>query len=108
MCCSALQVNLKLFTPAPNKRKTVLLFVFRDRTKTPMERLKETWETDLGRMWSSITKPEQYEGLSLADFFEVGCPPTSVAKVAGPTLARTRCEARPAATERTCLASVYV
>ena len=73
VCCSALQVNLKLFTPAPNKRKTVLLFVFRDRTKTPMERLKETWETDLGRMWSSITKPEQYEGLSLADFFEVGC-----------------------------------
>lgn len=30
--------------PAPNRRRTVLLFVFRDRTRTPQERLVETWE----------------------------------------------------------------
>jgi hypothetical protein len=49
----------------------VLLFVFRDRTKTPLERLVETWGADLGRMWQGITKPPQYEGASLADFFDL-------------------------------------
>lgn len=65
------QVNLRLFTPAPNKRKTVLLFVFRDRTKTPLEKLIEVWETDLDKMWATITKPPQYDSLSFTDFFEV-------------------------------------
>jgi hypothetical protein len=37
----------------------VLLFVFRDRTKTPLEKLIETWEADLGRMWDAIAKPPQ-------------------------------------------------
>lgn len=66
-----LQVNLKLFTPAPNKRRTVLLFVFRDRTRTPLARLIETWEEDLRQMWASITKPPNYEGCDITDFFEV-------------------------------------
>ena len=66
-----MQVNLKLFTPAPNKRRTVLLFVFRDRTKTPLSRLMETWEEDLAQMWAAITKPPDYEDLSFGDFFEV-------------------------------------
>ncbi|CAL8460688.1 g219 [Coccomyxa elongata] len=65
------QVNLKLFTPAPNKRRTVLLFVFRDRTKTPLARLIETWEEDLRQMWGTITKPPDYEQYSFTDFFEV-------------------------------------
>lgn len=65
------QVNLKLFQPAPNRRRTVLLFVFRDRTRTPLEKLCETWEADLGRMWDGIPKPPQYEGCSLHDFFEL-------------------------------------
>lgn len=65
------QVNLKLFQPAPNRRRTVLLFVFRDRTKTPLEKLVETWEADLGRMWDAIAKPPQYEQYSLTDFFEL-------------------------------------
>eukprot|EP00887_Chlorella_sp_A99_P002604 scaffold6.g2604.t1 len=64
-------VNLKLFQPAPNRRRTVLLFVFRDRTKTPLEKLIETWETDLLRMWEGITKPPQYEAASFNDFFDV-------------------------------------
>jgi Root hair defective 3 GTP-binding protein (RHD3) len=66
-----LQVNLKLFTPAPGKRRTVLLFVFRDRTKTPLARLVETWEEDLHRMWTAIPKPPTLEGTSVTDFFEV-------------------------------------
>lgn len=57
--------------PAPGRRRTVLLFVFRDRTKTPLERLVETWEADLARMWAGITKPPQYEDASLADFFDL-------------------------------------
>jgi hypothetical protein len=65
------QVNLKLFTPAPGKRRTVLLFVFRDRTKTPLARLVETWEEDLHRMWAAIPKPPTLEGTSVTDFFEV-------------------------------------
>jgi hypothetical protein len=65
------QVNLKLFTPAPNKRRTVLLFVFRDRTRTPLQRLIETWEEDLRQMWAAITKPPNYEHFSFTDFFEV-------------------------------------
>ena len=65
------QVNLKLFTPAPGKRRTVLLFVFRDRTKTPLPRLIETWQEDLNRMWAAILKPPQYESTSVTDFFEV-------------------------------------
>lgn len=66
-----MQVNLKLFTPAPNKRKSVLLFVFRDMTKTPLQQLKATWEEDLQRMWASITKPPHYDAYSFYDFFEV-------------------------------------
>lgn len=65
------QVNLRLFQPAPGRRRTVLLFVFRDRTKTPMEKLKETWEADLTGLWDSIAKPAQYEGYGIKDFFDV-------------------------------------
>ena len=33
------QVNLKLFAPEPNRRKTVLLFVIRDKSKTPLSKV---------------------------------------------------------------------
>ena len=49
----------------------MLLFVFRDRTKTPLARLVETWEEDLHRMWAAIPKPPALEGTSVTDFFEV-------------------------------------
>ena len=65
------QVNLKLFQPSPGARRTVLLFVLRDRTKTPLEKLKETWEADLQRMWDSIAKPPAYENSAIVDFFEI-------------------------------------
>ncbi len=67
-----LQVNLKLFSPAPNRRRTVLLFVFRDRTRTPLPKLVEVWTNDLERMWESIAKPPQFAESLLTDFFEVG------------------------------------
>lgn len=35
------QVNLKLFAPDPSRKRTVLLFVIRDKTKTPMTKLIE-------------------------------------------------------------------
>lgn len=39
--CAAHQVNLKLFAPEPNRRKTVLLFVIRDKSKTPLSKVCE-------------------------------------------------------------------
>jgi hypothetical protein len=65
------QVNLKLFQPSPGARRTVLLFVLRDRTKTPLEKLTETWEADLDRMWAAIAKPAAYENSQISDFFEI-------------------------------------
>lgn len=66
-----MQVNLKLFAPDPGRRRTVLLFVFRDRTKTPLARLVETWSQDLERIWAAITKPPESEDTRVEDFFEV-------------------------------------
>ncbi|MCJ1422124.1 Cell wall protein rhd3 [Sticta canariensis] len=65
------QVNLKLFAPSTHRKRTVLLFVFRDKTKTPLKRLIETWEEDLHQMWASITKPADYENCSFTDLFQV-------------------------------------
>ncbi|PNH08156.1 Protein ROOT HAIR DEFECTIVE 3 [Tetrabaena socialis] len=65
------QVNLKLFAPEPDRKRTVLLFVVRDKTKTPLPKLVEVLEGDLERMWDSISKPQAYEGSKLTDFFEV-------------------------------------
>eukprot|EP01026_Neomeris_dumetosa_P003016 TRINITY_DN10820_c0_g1_i4.p1 TRINITY_DN10820_c0_g1~~TRINITY_DN10820_c0_g1_i4.p1 ORF type:complete len:282 (-),score=31.95 TRINITY_DN10820_c0_g1_i4:51-896(-) len=68
---TVLQVNLKLFTPSPGAKKTVLLFVIRDRSKTPLPMLKAVLLQDLNKMWASITKPAEYEDSQLEDFFEV-------------------------------------
>jgi hypothetical protein len=65
------QVNLKLFAPEPNRKRTVLLFVLRDKTRTPLSKLTEQMETDLKNMWDSISKPVNYEGSSISDFFEL-------------------------------------
>lgn len=62
-------MNLKL--SKPSKQRTVLVFVFRDRTKTPLSKLAEVWSADLDRMWASITKPPEFESSSFHDFFEV-------------------------------------
>uniref|UniRef100_A0A383VTW4 Protein ROOT HAIR DEFECTIVE 3 homolog n=1 Tax=Tetradesmus obliquus TaxID=3088 RepID=A0A383VTW4_TETOB len=65
------QVNLKLFAPEPNRRRTVLLFVIRDKSKTPMAKLAEILAEDVHKMWDSISKPPQYTDSKLEDFFEV-------------------------------------
>jgi hypothetical protein len=71
------QVHLKLFAPGRGAgggaggRRTALLFVFRDRTRTPLERLRETWEADLAALWAGLKKPPGAEGSAVADFFDV-------------------------------------
>jgi hypothetical protein len=60
-----------LFSPEPDRRRTVLLFVLRDLTKTPLPRLIETMQADLDKMWDSISKPAQYKESKMTDFFEV-------------------------------------
>ena len=64
-------MNLKLFAPEPNRKKAVLLFVIRDKTKTPMVKLIEVLEQDLTKMWDSISKPPIYKESKLVDFFDV-------------------------------------
>ena len=49
----------------------MLLFVFRDRTKTPLPRLTETWEADLTGIWDALAKPAALEGKPLSAFFDV-------------------------------------
>eukprot|EP00854_Cymbomonas_tetramitiformis_P019847 gene19847-23738_t len=60
-------VNLKLF----NQKRTVLLFVFRDRTKTPLEYLASTMSTDMQKIWESVPKPPQYVDSPISDFFDI-------------------------------------
>ena len=62
---------MKLFSPEPDRKRTVLLFVLRDKTKTPLPKLIEVLEADLDRMWDSIAKPQTYQGSKMTDFFEV-------------------------------------
>jgi hypothetical protein len=50
----AVQVNLKLFQPAPGKRKTCILFVIRDRTRTPFPKLCSD-SADLDVIWDTVT-----------------------------------------------------
>lgn len=73
-CLPSLQVNLKLFAPEPNRRRTVLLFVIRDKSKTPLSKLVEVLSEDVHKMWDTISKPPQYTDSKIDDFFEVGLP----------------------------------
>jgi hypothetical protein len=64
-------VNLKLFGKEQHRRKTVLLFVIRDKSKTPLTKLVETLERDLTSIWDSVSKPPAFKDTSLFDLFEV-------------------------------------
>jgi hypothetical protein len=64
-------VNLRLFAPEPNRRRTVLLFVIRDKSKTPLSKLVEVLSEDVHKMWDTISKPPQYADSKIDDFFEV-------------------------------------
>lgn len=65
------QVNLKLFQPAPGKRKTVLLFVIRDRTRSPFAKLCSDLRQDLDSIWESLVKPPEQAACTVEDFFDV-------------------------------------
>ncbi|GJP31938.1 hypothetical protein CLOM_g16436 [Closterium sp. NIES-68] len=61
------QVMMRLFTP----RKATLLFVIRDKTKTPMETLEPILREDIEKIWQSVPKPQKHQSTPFADFFNV-------------------------------------
>ena len=65
---TVLQAHTRLF--APTKRST-LLFVLRDKTRTPVERLEEILREDLNAIWEGVTKPDDRQDAALADYFDV-------------------------------------
>ncbi|KAJ0018661.1 hypothetical protein Pint_11634 [Pistacia integerrima] len=61
------QVMMRLFSP----RKTTLLFVIRDKTKTPLEKLESNLREDIKKIWEAVPKPRDHEGAPLSEFFNV-------------------------------------
>ncbi|XP_025012536.2 protein ROOT HAIR DEFECTIVE 3 homolog 2 isoform X2 [Ricinus communis] len=61
------QVMMRLFSP----RKTTLLFVIRDKTKTPLEYLEPVLREDIQKIWHTVAKPEAHKYTPLSDFFNV-------------------------------------
>nr|CAD1824264.1 unnamed protein product [Ananas comosus var. bracteatus] len=61
------QVMMRLFSP----RKTTLLFVIRDKTKTPLENLERVLREDIQKIWDSVSKPQAHKETPLSDFFNV-------------------------------------
>ncbi|XP_042756298.1 protein ROOT HAIR DEFECTIVE 3 isoform X1 [Lactuca sativa] len=61
------QVMLRLFSP----RKTTLMFVIRDKTRTPLENLEPVLREDIQKIWDSVPKPEAHKQTPLSDFFNV-------------------------------------
>uniref|UniRef100_A0A6V7QU24 GB1/RHD3-type G domain-containing protein n=1 Tax=Ananas comosus var. bracteatus TaxID=296719 RepID=A0A6V7QU24_ANACO len=61
------QVMMRLFSP----RKTTLLFVIRDKTKTPTEYLEPVLREDIQKIWDSVAKPEAHKETALSEFFNV-------------------------------------
>ena len=64
---TVMQVNFKLFHPT----QTVLLFVIRDRSKTPKEKLEQVLREDMDKLWESIQKPEKHKYSQLQEFFDI-------------------------------------
>jgi hypothetical protein len=75
-----LQVNLKLFcnnnktsaSSTTTTKKTKLVFVIRDRSKTPVELLEKALKEDVEQVWQSIKKPEHFTNSDVSEFFDVG------------------------------------
>ncbi|OZJ03252.1 hypothetical protein BZG36_03508 [Bifiguratus adelaidae] len=65
------EVNLQLFQAQKNQEKTLLLFVIRDHVgTTPLSNLQATLQTDLERIWYSLSKPEGLEDCKITDYFD--------------------------------------
>ncbi|ONK76557.1 uncharacterized protein A4U43_C03F29510 [Asparagus officinalis] len=61
------QVMMRLFSP----RKTTLLFVIRDKTRTPLENLEPILREDIQKIWDSVPKPQAHKETPLSEFFNV-------------------------------------
>ncbi|KAK6264395.1 hypothetical protein SCA6_019829 [Theobroma cacao] len=61
------QVMMRLFSP----RKTTLLFVIRDKTKTPLEYLEPILREDIQKIWNAVRRPEAHKDTPLSEFFNV-------------------------------------
>ncbi|KAG9451923.1 hypothetical protein H6P81_004827 [Aristolochia fimbriata] len=61
------QVMMRLFNP----RRTTLLFVIRDKTKTPLEHLEPVLREDIQKIWDSVPKPQVHKDTPLSEFFNV-------------------------------------
>ncbi|WOK91346.1 protein ROOT HAIR DEFECTIVE 3 [Canna indica] len=61
------QVMMRLFSP----RKTTLLFVIRDKTKTPLENLEPVLREDIQKIWDNVPKPHAHKDTPLSEFFNV-------------------------------------
>lgn len=61
------QVMMRLFSP----RKTTLMFVIRDKTRTPLENLEPVLREDIQKIWDSVPKPHVHKETPLSEFFNV-------------------------------------
>ncbi|PWA50185.1 root hair defective protein [Artemisia annua] len=61
------QVMMRLFSP----RKTTLIFVIRDKTRTPLENLEPVLREDIQKIWDSVPKPEAHKQTPLSTFFNI-------------------------------------
>ncbi|GAU48113.1 hypothetical protein TSUD_351190 [Trifolium subterraneum] len=61
------QVMMRLFSP----RKTTMLFVIRDKTRTPLENLEPVLREDIQKIWDSVPKPQAHKDTPLSEFFNV-------------------------------------
>ncbi|KAM0932498.1 putative P-loop containing nucleoside triphosphate hydrolase [Dioscorea sansibarensis] len=61
------QVMMRLFSP----RKTTLLFVIRDKTRTPLENLEPVLREDIQKIWDSVPKPQVHKETPFSEFFNV-------------------------------------
>ncbi|KAL9259637.1 ROOT HAIR DEFECTIVE 3-like protein [Drosera capensis] len=61
------QVMMRLFSP----RKTTLMFVIRDKTRTPLENLEPILRQDIQKIWDSVPKPQAHKETPLSEFFNV-------------------------------------
>ncbi|GLU22410.1 hypothetical protein SLE2022_384880 [Rubroshorea leprosula] len=61
------QVTMRLFSPC----KTTLMFVIRDKTRTPLENLEPVLREDIQKIWDSVPTPEAHRETPLSEFFNV-------------------------------------
>ncbi|VVB00243.1 unnamed protein product [Arabis nemorensis] len=61
------QAMMQLFSP----RKTTLMFVIRDKTRTPLENLEPLLREDILKIWDSVPKPQAHKETLLSEFFNV-------------------------------------